>query len=502
MRRKVSRGAVHGLSMEIGDPLEDESDPARGLRVLCLVFFGACALFFARVIWGGGAAAAEVEAQDSAGGVAEVYSAVPLSDFFPVYVLAGVVCLIAFSAFFSASEVAFFSLHRLRLRGLGETGGRTGRLVSSMMERPGHLLTTILVGNMIVNVLISVVLPGRVQSVLELSLGMPVPVAYLATVLLCTGFLVYFGEVTPKVVAVRVGELFARSASVPLKFFDWFLGPLCWLLIQFTNFIFRVTRLNDIKAAPFITDDEFKSLLVHGEEHGVIEEDEGQMIQGILEFSDASLREILVPRPDVVALSEEAPVREALALFREREFSRMPLYKEDLDHITGILFAKDLLPTVLKGEQDMPVREVARAAHFVPETMTVAAFVRDAQRFRTHLAIVVDEFGGTEGIVTLEEAIEEVVGDIQEEDKEEKARYDVLGNGSYRVEGNLHRGRNSNRNRNRRPHTRRPRLPRRTIPIPHPTILMGDHRRRLRTRRRPLHNRPARTPRRSRTHRK
>ena len=161
------------------------------------------------------------------------------------------------------------------------------------------------------------------------------------------------------------------------------------------------------------------------------------MIQGILEFSDAVLREILVPRPDVAALPEDATVREALALHREREFSRMPVFADNLDHVTGLLVAKDLLPSFAKGELSRRIDTLSRPVHFVPETMTVQQFVKDAQRHRAHLAVVVDEYGGTAGIVTLEDAIEQVVGEIMDEDEQEVLQYEKIAPDTYRVEGGL-----------------------------------------------------------------
>jgi CBS domain containing-hemolysin-like protein len=208
-------------------------------------------------------------------------------------------------------------------------------------------------------------------------------------------------------------------------------------LLHFTDFLFRVTRFNDIKAAPFITDDEFRSVLTDSEAQGVIDEEEGQMIQAILEFSDAHVKEILIPRPDVVALSKDATVAEAITLFREHGFSRMPVFEEDLDHISGLLVMKDLLPSITKGELDRPARELARVPRYVPESMTIHRFVKDAQKTRTHLAVVVDEYGGTEGIVSLEDALEEVVGHIQNEDVEEEPLFDELRQGVYQVDGGL-----------------------------------------------------------------
>jgi len=355
----------------------------------------------------------------------------------PLPVLLTLATLITLSAFFSASEVAFLGIHKVTLRGIAERGGLRGKLVVSMLEHPSRLLTSILIGNMCVNVLISIMLPQRMERLIEVTTGLPAQPAYFLTIGLSTLVLVLFGEVTPKVVAVRMSTSFAMAAAVPIRFFDLLFSPIQWGLMRFTDFLFRITRFNDIKAAPFITDEEMLSVLSDSEAHGVIEEDEEQMIQGILETGDAFVREILVPRPDVVALEAGATVKDALEMYREHEFSRMPVFEEDLDHVVGILFAKDLLPKVVNTEWEISIRDMMQPPNFVPETITIRGFVKEAQRKRAHLAVVVDEYGGTAGIVTLEDAIEEIVGDIQDEDEESKPLYEKLGEGRFRVDGGL-----------------------------------------------------------------
>jgi CBS domain containing-hemolysin-like protein len=341
------------------------------------------------------------------------------------------------SAFFSASEVAFFAIHQVRLRGMAESKSIFSRLVAQMMEHPNRLLITILIGNMIVNVLISVILPARLEYTLSHSFQLEPAYSYTLTVILSTFILVVFGEITPKVIAVRMNEFFARAAVIPMWAIDRVLYPVRWAALSFTEALFRVTRFNDIKAAPFITDDEFLHVLSESEARGVIEEEEGQMIQGILESSDALLREILVPRPDVVAIDQTATIKDALELIRQHEFSRIPVFETDLDHVKGVLFAKDLLPFVVAGDWEKSIQSICRRPNFVPETMTIRGFVRDSQRKRMHLSVVVDEYGGTAGIVTLEDAMEEIVGDIRDEDEAEPSLYKELGPGTFQVDGGL-----------------------------------------------------------------
>ncbi|MCX5771808.1 MAG: hemolysin family protein, partial [Candidatus Hydrogenedentes bacterium] len=319
-------------------------------------------------------------------------------------VIAVVAALLTFSAFFSSCETAFLAIQKPQLRAMREDKKLSSRLVVGMLDDPGRLLTTILVGNMLVNTLIGVMLGTRIKDVFEFSLEVPAPAAYLAAVALTTGALLFFGEITPKVFAVRAQASWARVAVYPLLAADWLLAPLRKGLLRLTDVLFRVTHFHELRAAPYITDDELKSMLGNGEAKGSTEEEGREMIRRILEFHDVQLREIVVPRLDIVAVPEDATVEEALALFRENEYSRMPVYREDLDHITGILVAKDLLPSVMREDLDRQIKTLVRPAHFVPETMSVQDFIKNVQRQRSHLAIVVDEYGGTEGLVTLHDA--------------------------------------------------------------------------------------------------
>jgi len=418
---------------------DDNSGPLPQRRPLRNLVYTACLIALALWLFGAeegiGIEGAAYAAQGSVVQGSPEKGDVVWNDLYAPAVLIPSFILLIFSAFFSSSEVAFYSLHQVRLRALANGESALDRLTARLMEHPGSLLTSILMGNCIVNVLLGVVLAAHVEEVLQTLLPIPVILAYLLAVGLCTTVLVFFGEITPKLVVVRNGEGFARYAAIPIFLVDKMLMPLRSGLISFVGVMFRVTRFSKVPPAPFMTDAEFKSLLSEGEASGVIEEEERQMIQGILEFSDVMLREILVPRPDMVALKSSATASDALAVIREHECARIPTYKDELDSITGVLYAKDLLPIVDQGGFEQPIAPLIRKAHFVPETMTVADFVRTSQRLNTHLAIVVDEFGGTEGLVTLQDALREVVGDIGEEDEEEEPLYTALGDGLYEIDG-------------------------------------------------------------------
>ncbi|MFA6240737.1 MAG: hemolysin family protein, partial [Candidatus Hydrogenedentales bacterium] len=386
-------------------------------RSALFVLFGAASLAVAGQLYASGMPALDA----SAGGVTSAAPVQSWVEIFPPSILLAVVALLCCSAFFSGSETAFFAIHKLRLRSMRDEGSVGGALVAKTMDHPGRLLTTILVGNTIVNVLISIFLGSHVQDLLHHYFPtLPEAGAYLLAVLLCTSTLVFFGEISPKVFAVRASERIARVTVFPLLAADRVLAPIRDGLLWITEGLFRLTRFRQLHAAPFITDEELRSALTDGEAQGVIEDDERQMIEGILEFSDVQLREILVPRPDVIALSEDASVAEALDAVRTHEYSRMPVYRDSLDCVVGVLLAKDLIPCIARGELQRTIKGLIKPVHFVPAMMTVQQFVADAQRHRAHLAVVVDEYGGTAGIVTLEDAVEQVVGEIMDEDEQEE----------------------------------------------------------------------------------
>jgi len=341
--------------------------------------------------------------------------------------------LLGISAFFSACEVAYFSLGPLRLRAMAAGTSFLDNRAARLMRQPGELLTSILMANSIVNVLLCVVLALPAEMLFERFL--PPPFAYIAAVAACATLIIFLGEILPKLLAVRKNEAFARSASLPLLVSASLLQPLRHSVIVVIGYLFRVTRFSQVRPAPFMTDEEFVSLLTEGEATGAIEKDEREMIQGILKGNDVMVRDILIPRPDIVALNESATVAEALDVFCEHEFSRIPVYRESLDNIAGILYAKDLLAFADQNEMGAPITPLIRKVNYVPETMTVLEFMKSVQRVRTHLAIVVDEFGGTEGLITLHDALREVVGDIEAEDREDVPQVKTLDTNLYEVDG-------------------------------------------------------------------
>lgn len=343
--------------------------------------------------------------------------------------------LLCLSAFFSACEIAYFSLSPGRIRSFREDDSVLNQLVGRLLLRPHELLTSVLMGNSIAKVLLSIVLVAPVLNVAARLL--PPPFHYGAAAATCTIFLALFGDVVPKLAIVRNSEGFARAAALPLQLACVLLVPLRVVVVALVGLLFRLTGFSRLRPAPFMTDADFASLLSEGEATGAIEKDEREMIQGILSVNDVMVWEILVPRPDIIALNEDATVAEALELVCVHEYSRMPVYRENLDSIMGILYAKDLLSLVERGELEAPIKPLIRKANYVPETMTVLEFMKSVQHLRSHLAIVVDEYGGTEGLVTLQDALREVVGELEDDWRDEPPLFTEVRRNVYQVDGSL-----------------------------------------------------------------
>ncbi|HUT35348.1 MAG TPA: hemolysin family protein [Planctomycetota bacterium] len=334
--------------------------------------------------------------------------------------LAGLGVLFLLSGFFSASETALFSLSRARVQRLGETGGVTGRAIANLLCLPRRLLITILVGNMLVNTAAASIIAARLTRNLG---GQGVALAIAATTLL----LLLFGEVTPKTLAVRHAEAVARAAALPLLWFSRLIFPIRCVLRYITNALLGLLRRGHIESENLLTRREFTAALEAGEEAGAIDEHEADMVEHIFEFPTIAARELMVPRTEMACVSEEATIKEALDLAQRTHRSRLPVYGQSVDDIWGIfdirefpawrgkniwgqsvrefVAARDAMP-------DPPRRPLVRPALFVPESRHVGDLLRDMREGGTHMVILLDEYGGTAGLVTLRDLADELVGGV------------------------------------------------------------------------------------------
>ena len=326
--------------------------------------------------------------------------------------------LIILSAFFSGSESAFFSFSQIDLERLREDKdkSRRGKRILILMEKPRRLLMCILIGNTIVNVAAATV------AALFVSRQMPRGYTSQGTILLLqivvvTLVILVFSEVSPKVFAVKQAFGFASRVSLPLKWFVRVLTPVSMIFEKMTGGVSFILGVH--KEASFVDKDEFKALFEVGEEKGTLDSAEREMIHSIFEFRGTTVKEVMVPRMDMVCVEKDTPIEEILNLVKEKGHSRIPIYSEKIDNIVGILFVKDLLP-YMNGEKEIPgLLDLVRKTYFVPESKMIDELMREFQRERIHMAIVVDEYGGTAGLVTLEDVLEEIVGEIRDEyDKE------------------------------------------------------------------------------------
>jgi CBS domain containing-hemolysin-like protein len=226
-----------------------------------------------------------------------------------------------------------------------------------------------------------------------------------------------FCEIVPKSLALRFNERFALALGAPVALLTTVLRPLVGALTVLSRFVVRIATKGRQAPGPFVTEEELKLLVTVGEQEGIVEHEERQMIQGILEMTDKPVREVMVPRVDVVAVDvSEATVDDVIKVIMERGFSRIPIYDENIDNIVGVVYAKDLLRRgVRAGDDTGTIKEIARVPYFTPESKHVGELLHEMRERKVHMAIVVDEHGGTAGIVTLEDVIEEIVGPIRDE---------------------------------------------------------------------------------------
>jgi len=308
--------------------------------------------------------------------------------------------LLFFSGFFSSAETALFSISRTRARHLAKDGGRNHKLILKMKEDPHRLLTTILIGNNIVNVA-----AASLATTVTLS-AFPNYAVGLATGVM-TFLIVVFGEVMPKSVATRNNVLIAGLAIYPI----YWLSIVFWPVIKFLEFIPRLT--GKIKKTPAVTEQELLTFVEVVEEEGEIKEEEKELIHNIFEFDDTNTSEIMTPRGDmfVIEVNQELKVEDLL----KSGFTRIPVIEGDVDHVIGILNIKDLFLQMATSKENVDIRKIIRKPYFVPENKKLDKLMQQFKKRKNHLAIVVDEHGGVSGLITLEDALEEIVGEISDE---------------------------------------------------------------------------------------
>ncbi|WP_326512462.1 hemolysin family protein [Clostridium intestinale] len=354
-----------------------------------------------------------------------------------------IVILTLINAFFASAEMAIVSINKNKIRHLAEEGNKKAKLLEDLMNEPSNFLSTIQVGITLAGFFASASaatgVSGQLANLLD-SLSVPYSsnIAQIVVTILLSYVTLVFGELFPKRIALKKAEAIAMFSIKPIIFISKIALPYVKLLSGSTNLLLRITKLNDDDLEEKVSKEEIRSLIEVGQEHGVINETEKDMIESIFEFDDTISKEIMTPRTDVYLLNIDTPIAEAIDELLEERFSRIPVYEDDIDNIIGILYMKDFIVQARKvGFENVNIREILHQPYFVPETKNIDILFRELQSNKKTMAILIDEYGGFSGILTIEDLIEEVMGNINDEDDHEEPHIEKLDNKTYVANGLL-----------------------------------------------------------------
>jgi CBS domain containing-hemolysin-like protein len=354
-----------------------------------------------------------------------------LSDHYPE--LAALAVLTIASAFFSGSESAVISISRLHARGMAERGLAGSEAVLRLLEDRNGFLTSVLICNTIV-----LLAADSLATALFIRAGIP-NAAIWSTLIMAT-LLLLFGEIIPKTIAISANERWATLTAPLLLRVKWLMTPLTFAFLSVTNLFVRAVGIKQHARGPFVTEDDIRNIVDVGAEQKVLEEQEREMIHSVIEFGDTVVREVMTPRPDMVAIEVNAPPRRALDLVIAEGYSKIPVYEETIDNVVGVVHDRELLIALSNGTlAQTALRALMRPCAHVPESKRVSELLRDMQRGKYSLAIIVDEYGGTAGLVTMEDLLEEIVGEIRDEhDEGEEEEIHVIGPDEAVVQAGTH----------------------------------------------------------------
>lgn len=355
-------------------------------------------------------------------------SSLTILNFDLILGLAGIIFLLFCSAFISGTEVAIFSLLPEDIKAINEKSNKKGSLIVKLLEKPKKLLATIVITNTFINIAI-IIFFFRLGDVLFSGIS-SVPARFIAEVGIITFFILLFGEVVPKIYAGRNNKKFSAAAASALNVLNVLLSPLSIPMREVTLALhkkFGVQRaglsIDQLSQALELTD------------YGDATVEEQKILQGIVSFGNTEVRQVMSPRIDIFALDIEEPFSEIFPKIVERGFSRIPVYEDNIDHVVGVLFIKDLIPYIDEDEYNW--QPLIREPFFVPENKKLDNLLKEFQVMKNHLAIVVDEYGGTSGIISLEDILEEIVGDISDEFDDEDIIYSRIDEKNFLFDGKI-----------------------------------------------------------------
>ncbi|MDD4774136.1 MAG: hemolysin family protein [Eubacteriales bacterium] len=356
------------------------------------------------------------------------------------------VVLILVNAFFAASEIAVISLNEGKLERQAKDGDKKAQHMLKMVTQPEEFLSTIQIGITLAGFLASAFaaedFSGRLAGWLINTVGLTaIPVKTIETIsiilitIILSFFMLLFGELVPKRIAMKKSEQLARAVSGIIRFFSIILHPMVWFMSAATNGVLRLIGINPDEKTESVSEDEIRLMIDIGEEKGTIESTEREMIDNIFEFNNSSAADIMIHRTGMVVIWEDDTEEDIIKAIHESGFSRFPVCSEDIDNIIGILRVREYLLNRQK-ENPEPLRDILAPVYFVPETVRADVLFRDMQEKKIHLAVVVDEYGGTSGMITMEDLLEEIVGNIYDEsDTGSEPEITELAENEWRISG-------------------------------------------------------------------
>ena len=362
----------------------------------------------------------------------------------PLFIAASIFLLLLGNGFFSGSEIAIISARRSRIEGLVAEGSRAASRVKALQDNMDQFLATVQIGVTVCGTLAGVLggflasrylepslaasgLPGWLHPAVGASVLVGLAIVYVELVL---------GELVPKALALRYTESIALLVSTPFRFMARASRWVVEFLAVSTRLVLRVFGIEDAGLRTFVSEEEIKHLVREGRQQGVLDQTEMEIIHSVFEFTDMPVRKVMVPRPKIFALDADTPPGEVGSLIVESGFSRIPAYEGSMDDVVGVVYVKDAL-RLLEKRQPVVIRKILHPVHLVPETKKVGELLKELQKRRSHMAVVVDEHGSVSGLVTLEDLIEQIVGEIQDEYDWEERPVERMRDGSMVVEGTV-----------------------------------------------------------------
>lgn len=336
--------------------------------------------------------------------------------------------LLALSAFFSSAETALVGCNRIRIKTLAEEGNRKALILEKIFSQESKMLSAILIGNNLVNTFMA-----SIASMIAYTFG---GYAVSIATFIITFLILVFGEITPKTLATRSAESIALGYAPVIYFLMKILTPVIWFINLFSSLILKLFGVKTDSQNSGMTESEIRTILDMSHEEGMIEEDEKEMINNVFDFTDAKAKDVMIPRVHVVMANADSKYDDLISLFQQEQFTRIPIYKDNVDNIIGFVNMKDML--LLKDKNDFNINQILRKPYFTVENKSVSELLGEMQKNLCNIALVLDEYGELSGIITIEDIIEEIVGNLHDEyDEHEMENIKKIDDRTYHIKGYL-----------------------------------------------------------------